>query len=265
VAIANPLSAQFDVLRPSLLPGLMASVAHNRRHGRRDVGLFEIGARFDKRRGETRGVAFAWTGSASPEHWSGASREVDFFDGKGLVERLCQALGIAIRVEVWDSPHVLVPGQAARVSSGDEVVGFVGVLSPALADRAGAPRQDRVVVAELHLDLLDTLRRAARDTVAALPRFPLVVRDLSIVVADALPAAIIRDTIQAAASGQSVPLTTIAFFDRYQGKGVPEGAVSLSVRLTFQSSERTLTDVEVQHAFDHILSALVREHGAAQR
>ena len=61
------------------------------------------------------------------------------------------------------------------------------------------------------------------------------------------------------------PLTAVTFFDRYQGKGVPEGAVSLSVRLTFQSTDRTLTDAEVQHAFDHILSALVREHGAVQR
>ena len=57
----------------------------------------------------------------------------------------------------------------------------------------------------------------------------------------------------------------IGFFDRYQGKGVPEGAVSLSVRLTFQAVDRTLTDAEVQHSFDKILAALVREHRAAQR
>ena len=64
---------------------------------------------------------------------------------------------------------------------------------------------------------------------------------------------------------QAAPLTAIAFFDRYQGKGVPEGSVSISVRLTFQSADRTLTDPEVQHAFDRILSALVRDHGALQR
>ena len=61
------------------------------------------------------------------------------------------------------------------------------------------------------------------------------------------------------------PLAAISFFDRYQGKGVPEGAVSLSIRLTFQSSERTLTDAEVQQSFETILGALVREHGAVQR
>ena len=68
VGIANPLSAKFDTMRPSLLPGLVDSVAHNRRHGRRDVGLFEIGTRFSSSAGESRGLAFAWTGSVA-EHW----------------------------------------------------------------------------------------------------------------------------------------------------------------------------------------------------
>jgi phenylalanyl-tRNA synthetase beta chain len=87
VAVANPLSAKFDTLRPTLLPGLVDAVAHNRRHGRRDVGLFEIGARFAVE-GETRGTGLAWTGNAAFEHWSGGQREVDFFDAKGLVQEL---------------------------------------------------------------------------------------------------------------------------------------------------------------------------------
>jgi phenylalanyl-tRNA synthetase beta chain len=91
------------------------------------------------------------------------------------------------------------------------------------------------------------------------------VRDLSIVVADTLPAAIISGTIQAAARDVPAPLVSTGFFDRYKGKGVPEGAASISVRLTFQAADRTLTDAEVQQSFDRILAALVREHGAVQR
>ena len=90
-------------------------------------------------------------------------------------------------------------------------------------------------------------------------------RDLSIVVADTLPAEIIRGTIQAAGRDVPAPLTAVAFFDRYQGKGVPDGAVSISVRLTFQAADRTLTDAEVQQSVDTILAALVREHRAVQR
>jgi phenylalanyl-tRNA synthetase beta chain len=106
---------------------------------------------------------------------------------------------------------------------------------------------------------------SASDSAQTLPRHPFVVRDLSIVVSDTLPAAIIRGTILAAGRNQPAPLIAIGVFDRYQGKGVPDGSVSLSLRLTFQASDRTLTDAEVQQSFDAILSALAREHGAVQR
>ena len=263
VPVANPLSAKFDVLRPSLLPGLVDSLGHNRRHGRRDVGLYEIGARFTTATGESRGAAFAWTGSVA-EHWSGPARGVDFFDAKGLVELLCQALGVVPSFGAVTLPY-LVPGQAATITVSGRVVGAVGQVLPALVERAGAPKQDAVVVAELDLDAVEALRSAAVEWVKPLPRHPFVVRDLSIVVADALPAEIIRGTIQAAGNGQAAPLVAVVFFDRYQGKGVPDGSISLSIRLTFQAPDRTLTDPEVQSSFEIILAALVREHAAVQR
>jgi phenylalanyl-tRNA synthetase beta chain len=122
-----------------------------------------------------------------------------------------------------------------------------------------------VLVAELDLDALAAAAPVVDEPVRALPRYPFVVRDLSIVVADALPAAIIRGTIHAASGSLPAPLVDVRIFDRYQGKGVPEGSVSLSLRLTFQADDRTLTDGEVQHSFDTILSALARDHGAVQR
>jgi phenylalanyl-tRNA synthetase beta chain len=80
-----------------------------------------------------------------------------------------------------------------------------------------------------------------------------------------LPAEIIRGTIRSAGDRTPAPLAGIAFFDRYQGKGIAEGAVSLSVRMTFQAPDRTLTDPEVQASVETILDSLVREHGAIQR
>jgi phenylalanyl-tRNA synthetase beta chain len=268
IGIANPLSAKFDTLRPSLLPGLVDAVAHNRRHGRRDVQLFELGTRFAPTK-ETRGVAMAWTGTGIAEHWSGGTRDVDFFDIKGVVEHLCGALGVTARCEPMGEPFLLA-GQAAAIviadGGGDSVrVGVAGQLSPSVADARGLPRQDRVFLAEMDLDLVERARVAESDSTHPLPRFPFVVRDLSIVVADTLPAEIIRGTILAAGGNVPAPLTALSFFDRYQGKGVPSGAVSLSVRLTFQAAERTLTDAEVQQSVDTILAALVREHAAVQR
>ena len=271
IAVANPLSAKFDTLRPSLLPGLVDAVAHNRRHGRRDVRLFEIGTRFASD-GETRGVAVAWTGNGSGDHWSGGGREVDFFDVKGVAEHLCDVLGVPVRFEIARVPF-LVAGQTSSLvssdeSTGGEVVGIAGQVQPSVADARGLPAKDAVLVAELNLDLLTRARAARSDATRPLPRHPFVVRDLSIVVADTLPAAIIRGTIQTAArerAAMPAPLTSITFFDRYRGKGVPEGAVSISARLTFQADDRTLTDAEVQQSFDTILAALAREHHAVQR
>ena len=259
VAISNPLSGKFDTLRPLLLPGLVDAVAHNRRHGRRDVGLFEIGTRFAVR-GETRAAAFAMTGAVA-EHWKGGAREADFFDAKGIVETLGGALGTPLRFETATVPY-LVAGQTAAALAGGHQIGVIGRLAPAILDERGAPKQDAVFVAELDLDAAAAAAIARDDRVRPLPRHPFVVRDLSIVVDAALPAEIIRGTIQAA--GVSSSLSSVGFFDRYQGKGVPEGKVSLSLRLTFQA-DRTLTDAEVQSQFDAIVAALVRQHGAVQR
>ena len=114
VTIANPLNAKFDTLRPLLLPGLIDAVAHNRRHGRRDVGLFEVGTRF-RPTGETRAVALALTGAIT-EHWKAGAREADFFDAKGMVEAIGAALGVPLRFETATVPY-LVAGQTAAVLS----------------------------------------------------------------------------------------------------------------------------------------------------
>ena len=95
VPIGNPLSAQFSVLRPSLLPGLLTALAHNRHRARPDVRLFEIGACVT-RQGEQRRVAAAWMGAAVSPHWSGGRRNVDFFEVKGLVELIGEALQVEL-------------------------------------------------------------------------------------------------------------------------------------------------------------------------
>src|SRR5262249_10080891 len=161
----------------------------------------------------------------------------------------------------------LVDGQTASVRSAaaPSALGIVGRLAPAVCDARGLPRKDPVFVAELDLDALARARVPAPDATEPLPRYPFVVRDLSIVVAATLPAAIIRGTIQAAAGGADAPLAGVSFFDRYQGAGVPQGRVSVSVRLTFQALDRTLTDAEVQQSTDRIVAALAREHEAVQR
>ena len=260
VPIANPLSENFAVLRPSALPGLISAVAHNRRREQRDVRLFEIGNRFSRSKGERRSLACVWTGAAGGDHWSGGRRDVDFFDIKAVAERVALALGIDVRTEAH-AESWLAPGRAAALLTGTTRIATFGQVQPAIAERHGLPPADPVYVAEIDLDAADAAGGRAR-RVTPLPRFPSVTRDIAILVADTLPAAQIRATIRAAAPAT---LATVREFDRYQGKGVPDAQISLALRLTFRSPDRTLTDSEVQAAMDAILGALATHHHAVQR
>jgi phenylalanyl-tRNA synthetase beta chain len=267
VAIAHPLSEKFAVLRPSLLPGLVESVGYNRRREHRTVRLFEIGRRFHASGGETRTVGLAWTGAGSAEHWSAKPRDVDVFDLKGVVERLCDSFRLKASFvrfpEDAEGARYLVAGRSARVETSDGVaLGIVGQLSPASAETRGLPRGDEVYVAELDLDALAAA--APRDDlrIEPLPRFPSIARDISILVDERLPAARVRATILAAAPGT---LERVGEFDRYRGHGIPEDKTSLSLQLTFRATDRTLTDPEVEQAMAVIVSALEREHQAVRR
>jgi phenylalanyl-tRNA synthetase beta chain len=264
VEIRNPLSEQFAVLRPSLLPGVVEAVAHNRRRGLDDARLFEVGTVFTIDRGERRAVALAWIGAAAPPHWSGSGRPADFFDMQGAVELIASGLGLVIEQGPVDHA-ALVRGRSAAVLAGRDrtPVGVVGQLAPALAARREIPPQSEVYVAELDLDAMSEMVSAPTLFASVPPpRHPSIVRDISIVVDDSLPAAIVRGTIHATAPAT---LVRVREFDRYQGEGVPRGRVSLSYRLTFRAPDRTLTDAEVQRAMTDIVQALVREHGAVQR
>jgi phenylalanyl-tRNA synthetase beta chain len=263
-AIANPLSEKYAVLRPSLLPGLLDASAHNRRRERRDIQLFETGSRFTSE-GEGRAVAFAWAGAADAPHWSAPARFVDFFDIKGVALQVARAFGIDAECVPAARPF-MVPGRTAhlvaRRDGATHLLGALGQLAPAIAATRGFPAQEELYAAEIDLAVLAELEAADDMRAQPLPRFPSIVRDISIVVDEALPAATVRGTIRSAAPS---PLVSIAEFDRYQGKGVPDGRVSLSLRLTYRSAERTLTDQEADEATNRIIEALGAAHGAERR
>ena len=261
VAIANPLSENFGVLRPSCLPGLVAAVAYNRHREQRDVRLFEIGARFTRATGERRAIAAIWAGAVGGDHWGGGTRPVDFFDMKGLAGRIGDAIGLQLTAEPAQREW-LVPGRSAALVDNGTPVGVVGQLAASVAGQHGLTAADAVYVAEIDLDAAEAVVAERQTRIEALPRFPSVARDISILVDDTLPSATVRETIRRAAPAT---LARVREFDRYQGKGVPDGKVSLSLRLTFRSPDRTLTDAEVQKAMDDVLSALRAKHDAVQR
>jgi phenylalanyl-tRNA synthetase beta chain len=266
VAIANPLSEKFAVLRPSMLPGLVDALIYNRRRESDVVRLFELGSIF-RPSGEATAIGWVLTGRRL-EHWAAANEPLDFFDAKGVAELLIRAFGADaedIRAEAADDLPWYVRGRSARLRIGDgaKPVGHVGQIRPEILAARGLD-SGLVVGGELDLDELRQPRAGDERTAAieAVPRYPSIVRDLSIVVPERLPAAEVRGTIRSTAPPT---LASVVEFDRYQGKGVPDGHVSLSMRLTFRDADRTLTDAEVQQAVDAIVRTLARSHGATLR
>ena len=269
--IANPLSEKFAVLRPSLIPGLLDVLIHNRRREHRDIRLFEIGHRFTAAGGETAGCGVALSGAGTPEHWSGGARRTDLFDIMGVVERVCDAFGVAPTFEPATLSW-LAPGAAAAVrgapvnapgSATGSLLGHVGQLEPAIAAGRGLPTDDTVYVAELDLDAIGRAGTDRRRMAAApLPRFPSIVRDLAVIIDAALPAATVRDTIRSVAPET---LVQVREFDRYEGRGIPDGRISVAFRLTFRAADRTLTDNDAQRAMDAIVAALASTHRAIRR
>jgi phenylalanyl-tRNA synthetase beta chain len=126
----------------------------------------------------------------------------------------------------------------------------------------GLPPNEPAYAFEIDVDAAAAASRSGELRAQSLPRFPAILRDVSILVDDSLPAATVRGTIRAAAPET---LAGIVEFDRYRGAGVPDGRVSLSLRLTFRSPDRTLTDAEVDAAMAGIVDALAAAHGAVRR
>jgi phenylalanyl-tRNA synthetase beta chain len=261
VRIQNPLSEKFASLRPSLAPGLLESLAHSRRRESADVRLFEAGAVFTPG-GERQRVGWVMTGSRG-EHWSQPPAPLAFTDVRGVADLLAETFGVELLVEACARPW-LVPGRRAdlRIDGQPQPCGWIVLIAPALARAAGAAEGDDVWAGEIDLDAICPGALPAARRIEPLPRFPSVVRDVSIFVEERLPAARLRDTIR---SHAPATLASVREFDRYTGKGVAAGQISLSLRLTFRAPDRTLTDAEVQQAMDVIVDALRREHQAVLR
>ena len=270
VGIANPLAETMAVMRPTLLAGLLDSVAHNRRREQKDVRLFELATIFRASRGEHRALALASLGQASATHWSGSGRAADLYDTSGAIATLARALGLDVVFAPGEAPFLtresattiaVTPREAADAEP--HLVGILGEVAPAVAEAHGLPARERVFIAEMDLDLaIAWTTRADHVRAHALPRFPSSSRDVSIVVDATLPAAAVRGTIRRAAPPT---LVSVDEFDRYQGKGVADGRCSLSLRLVFRAADRTLTDAEVQAAMETIVGALQTEHDARLR
>jgi phenylalanyl-tRNA synthetase beta chain len=265
VGLANPLSADMDVLRPSLLPGLVHSLRHNITRKNDDVALFEIGRVFMNANGQTkeeRRLAVALTGQRSPAFWSGDDRDAKFdaMDLKGIVEDVLEHFGLrGIQFGKRAEPSALFLESAAITLGGKLPLGELGQLLPALAKQYDL--RDAVFLAELRLDELFA-RGNANKSFKPLPHHPAIRRDVAMLVDEAVT----HDAILTAVKQVKPPfLENVELFDVFRGKNVPAGKKSLAYAFTYRASDKTLTDAEANASHDKVVARLREGVGATIR
>jgi phenylalanyl-tRNA synthetase beta chain len=255
VRLENPLSSDMNVLRPSLIPGLLDSLRHNLHHGNGTLRLFEIGRVFGKNGGELREerrVAMALTGNRSPDFWSGAERDakLDAYDLKGVLEEFLEQIGTRGAQWVRNDPSPSLYVESATVLVGKHPAGQLGQLHPLIARKYDL--RDAVLVAEFNLDFL-LQRRTSGRSYKPIAAFPSVRRDLAMLVNESL----LHDQVLAAVkSAKAANLESTFLFDIYRGKGIPEGRKSVAYAFTYRNSERTLTENEVNAAHEKVVAQL---------
>lgn len=261
VALANPLSAELGVMRTSLLPGLVDALARNAARQQPRVRLFEVGRVFASRDAgqaplETRRLAAVAMGAAQVAHWSESERAADVFDLKGDLESLAACAGAVLTYQPGTAAYGH-PGRSADVLRDGERIGWIGELHPRLA--RALDLEPRVLGFEVDLDALQR-----RPLPRALPptRFPSIRRDLAFVVPQEVSWAALEATMRQAAGPLLVGLH---LFDRYQGKGVETGFMSLATGLIVQDKSRTLTDRDVEEVVAAVVAAAAAAHGATIR
>ncbi len=252
-------------MRPTLLPGLLEAVRLNFNQQRRDVCLFEIGKVFAAKVGEdnlpTERELFsiAVTGNERYEDRSMPGRELDFYDAKGSIESAVKAVGID-RLDFADAEYQhLRRGQSASISRNGKEVGSIGRLNEEIS--ADYKFRQPVYVAELDLQ---TILAETQNPVLykALPKYPAVVRDVSLLVKRAMTFSLIRDTIISQASDI---FRSVEFVDIYEGKGIETDERSITIRLEYRSDDRTLIEEKVAAVHNGIIANLENTLGIKQR
>jgi phenylalanyl-tRNA synthetase beta chain len=242
--LVNPISADLDAMRPSLLPGLIAAARRNADRGFPDAALFELGPlyRDDMPVGQALVAAGVRSGHIGPKHWRVPAREVDLYEVKADVLAALAAMGApADGIQVTaDAPSWYHPGRAGTLRLGPKVLGAFGELHPAVLEALDA--RPPIAGFEVFLDAVPEPRARAKPPLK-LSVFQPIERDFAFVVDRDLPA----DALLRAARGVDRKLVTeVRLFDVYEGSGLPEGTKSLAITVVLQPQERTLTDAEIE-------------------
>ena len=263
--LVNPISADLDVMRPAILPNLLAAAARNANQGYPDLAIFEVGPEYagDRPQDQAWVAAGLRHGRTGPRDVRKTDRPVDLFDVKADALDLLEALEAPTgNLQVTtDAPSWYHPGRSGCLRLGPKVLARFGELHPRILETFDL--RGPAVAFEVLLDAVPMPKRrgAQRPLLERIPFQPLV-RDFAFVVDDAVPA----DKVARAAAGADKALIDgVRVFDEYRGKGLPEGAKSIAVEVTLQPRTATLTDEQIEAVGRKIVEAVGKHTGGTLR
>ncbi|MDQ1331301.1 MAG: phenylalanyl-tRNA synthetase beta chain, partial [Thermodesulfobacteriota bacterium] len=263
--VLNPLNEEQNVMRTSLIPGLLETTHRNLSHQTKNLKLFETGKIFlgkgkENLPEEIEMTAGLMTGGRYSQTWYEKDAECDFFDIKGAVEGLLAGLNID-KVRYTKMPVELCSytryGYTAQIIAGNEAIGIIGEVHPEVLHNFDL--KQKVFIFELNCNAL--LALSDRDkTAKMLPKFPASTRDITIITDKKIEAMSILEKINS--TGEKL-IENAHLFDIFEGAAVPSGKRSVSIRITYRSSEKTLEDGEVNNIHKNITDRLTMEFGAS--
>ena len=257
--LANPISEDLKVMRPSLLPGLLAAAQRNQNRGAGNIRLFEIGRRYlGATEHPTLGILMA--GDKAPRGWqAGKAQPFDAFDAKAAAIALLEAAGApADRLQVMEpveASGIWHPGQAATLRLGPKaVLAEFGALHPALTNHFDV--DGPVMAVQIFLDAIPAKRASGpARTAFSPPALQSVRRDFAFLAPDTLAAG---DLVRAIRGADKASIVEARLFDRFAGQGVPDGQVSLAVEVELQPLEKSFTDAELKAIADKVVAAAAK-------
>ncbi|HEX8447061.1 MAG TPA: phenylalanine--tRNA ligase subunit beta [Sphingomonas sp.] len=253
-ALANPISADMRVMRPSLLPGLLSAARRNADRGAAGIRLFEIGRRY-LADGEPATLGFVLTGDRAPRSWSGGKpAPFDAYDAKAEAIALLAAAGVPVdRLQVMAAVSpVYHPGRSATLRLGPKaILAEFGELHPATAKAIGI--DGTAIAGELFLDAIPQKRGSGPVRPAfAPPALQAVRRDFAFVVPATLPA---DDLVRAVRSADKAAIVDARIFDLFALGG---GALSMALELTLQPVEKSFTEAELTAIAEKVVASAAK-------
>ncbi len=262
IVLANPLFAEYSALRTDLLSGLIAAFEYNRTQGNPPLNGFEIGRIFwqeEEGLAESEQLAGILGGDPSLGKWTrgGKSRPMEWFEAKGLLERVFQRLGLNVEYQPSHQDPRLHPGRTASLWLQGNRLGTFGQLHPGLRQEKDLP--DEVYAFQINLDVLvDCIdeEKILKHQFQSYSTYPATDRDIAFFASTQISVA---EFLKAISLAGGEILESVQLFDEYRGENVPQGQRSLAFRLIYRASDRTLTDSEVEKVHQKVRESLIEK------